>query len=73
MATSSKFHLDLWRGLDMIVEQLHDDTLSAVFTVWSGTLCSPYLWKTILDVLVTDAVGHEGLAKEIAHRLSGEI
>ena len=50
-----------------------DDALSAVFTVWSRTLCSPYSWKTILHVLATDAVGHRRLANDIACRLSGKI
>ena len=50
-----------------------DDALSAIFMVWSRTLCSPYSWKTILNVLATDAVGHRRLANEIACRLSGEI
>ena len=50
-----------------------DDALLAVFKEWSKTLCSPYLWKTILNVLATDAVGHRRLANDIAHRLSGEI
>ena len=49
------------------------DALLAVFTVWSRTLCSPYSWKTILNVLATDAVGHRRLANDIARRLSGEI
>ena len=50
-----------------------DDALSAVFTFWSRTLCSPYSWKTILDVLAADSVGHKRLANDIARRLSGEI
>ena len=49
------------------------DALSAVFTFWSRSTCSPYSWKTILKVLATDAVGHGRLANDIAHRLSGEI
>ena len=49
------------------------DALSAVFTVWSRTLYSPYSWKTILNVLATDAVGHRRLANDIARKLSGEI
>ena len=50
-----------------------DDALSAVFTVWSRTLCSPYSWKTILKVLATDAVGHRRLANDIARRLPSKI
>ena len=53
--------------------RMADDALSAVFTVWSRTLCSPYSWKTILNVLATAAVGHRRLANDIACRLSGEI
>ena len=49
------------------------DALSAVFTVWSRTLCSPYSWKTILSVLATDAVGHRRLANDIARRLPSKI
>ena len=50
-----------------------DDALSAVFTVWSRTLCSPYSQKTILNVLATDAVHHRILANDIVCRLSGKI
>ena len=49
------------------------DSLLAVFTEWSTTQSSPYLWRTILNVLATVAVGHRRLADDIAHRLSGEI
>ena len=49
------------------------DALSAVFTAWRRTNCSPYSWKIILKVLATDVVGHRRLANEIACRLSGEI
>ena len=50
-----------------------DDALSDVFSVWSRSLCSPYSWKTILNVLATDAVGHRRLANDIGRRLSGKI
>ena len=53
--------------------QTAEGALSAVFTFWSRTECSPYLWKTILNVLATDAVGDRRLADDIARRLSGEI
>ena len=49
------------------------DALSAVFTAWRRTKCSPYSWKIILKVLATDVVGHRRLAHDIARRLSGEI
>ena len=42
-----------------------------VFMFWSATKCSPYSWKTILNVL--KAVGHRRLANDIARRLSGEM
>ena len=50
-----------------------NDALSIVFTEWSRSLCSPYSWKTILDVLATDAVGQRRLADDVVRRLSGEI
>ena len=49
------------------------DALLAVFTAWRRTMCSPYSWKTILNVLATDTVGRRRLANDIARRLSGEI
>ena len=49
------------------------DALSAVFTAWRRTMCSPYSWKIILKVLATDMVSHRRLANDIARRLSGEI
>ena len=49
------------------------DALSAVFTAWRRTTCSPYSWKIILKVLSTNTVGHRRLANDIAYRLSGEI
>ena len=49
------------------------DALSAVFTEWGESLCSPYSWKTILNVLANEVVGRRRLANEIARRLSGEI
>ena len=49
------------------------DALSAVFSAWRRTNCSPYSWKIIMKVLATDIVGHRRLANEIACRLSGEI
>ena len=50
-----------------------EDALSAVLKEWSRTNCSPYSWKTILNVLAKNAVGHRRLADDIARRLSGEI
>ena len=49
-----------------------NEALLAVFTSWRRNMWSTYSWKTILNVLATDLVGHRRLANDIAQKLFGE-
>ena len=42
----------------------------AMLNTWKRTACSPYIWKTLLVALASNAVGQKALADEVATKLA---
>ena len=61
--------LKLSTGVLEIIGSKHEreptDALLEVFTAWQKIRCSPYTWKTILDVLTSPLIARNDIAEDI--------